>query len=162
MRQLVRVICCTAAVAAMTACGSQGPANSPSTSPANSPSQPSVFPLTITRVGGVAGFNDVLVVTSEGLVSVTQKGNAQRQCQLTPDAAKRLTTAASQVPWPRLTPGKTSAAFPDDLVTMVLSPAGGGPVRVEDPQVGAAGPIFNELVNDLNGDRSASGMCKPV
>ena len=157
MRQLVRVICCTAAVAALAACGAQSPSGSPS----GSPSQPSVFPLTITRVGGVAGFNDVLVVTSEGLVSVTQKGNAQRQCQLTPDAAKRLTTAASQVPWPRLTPGKTSAAFPDDLVTMVLSPAG-GPVRVEDPQVGAAGPIFNELANDLNGGRSASGMCKPV
>ena len=157
MRQLVRVICCTAAVAAMTACGSQGPANSPSTSP----SQPSVFPLTITRVGGVAGFNDVLVVTSDGLVSVTQKGKAQRQCRLTPEAAKRLTTAASQVPWPHLTPGKTTAAFPDDLITMVLSPSG-GPVRVEDPQVGAAGPIFNELVNDLIGGKSASGMCTPV
>jgi len=161
MRQLVRVICCTATVAAMTACGSQSPSNNPSDSPANSSSQPSAFPLTITRVGGVAGFHDVLVVTSDGLVSVTQKGKAQRQCQLTPDAAKRLTTAASQVPWPRLTPGKTSAAFPDDLVTMVLSPAG-GPVRVEDPQVGAAGPIFNELVNDINGGRSASGMCTPV
>lgn len=157
MRQLVRVICCTAAVAAMTACGSQGP----STSPSNSPSQASVFPLTITRVGGVAGFNDVLVVTSDGLVSVTQKGKAQRRCQLTSEAAKRLTTAASQVPWPHLTPGKATAAFPDDLITMVLSPSG-GPVRVEDPQVGAAGPIFNELANDLIGGQSASGMCTPV
>jgi len=161
MRHLVRVICCTVAVTAMTACGSQGPANSPANTPSNSTSQPSVYPLTITRVGGVAGFNDVLVVTSEGLVSVTQKGKAQRQCQLTPEAAKRLTTAASQVPWPHLTPGKTTAAFPDDLITMVLSPSG-GPVRVEDPQVGAAGPIFNELVNDLIGGRSASGMCTPV
>jgi len=157
MRQLVRAICCTVAVAAMTACGSQGPASNPS----NSPSQPSVFPLTITRVGGVAGFNDVLVVASDGLVSVTQKGKAQRQCRLTPEAAKRLTTAASQVPWPHLTPGKTAAAFPDDMVTLVLSPSG-GPVRVEDPQVGAAGPIFDELVNDLIGGRSASGMCTPV
>lgn len=141
----------------MTACGSQGPANRPS----NSPSQPSVFPLTITRVGGVAGFHDVLVVTSDGLVSVTQKAKAQRQCRLTPDAAQRLTTAASQVPWPHLTPGKTAAAFPDDMVTMVRSPLG-GPVRVEDPQVGAAGPIFNELANDLNGGQPASGMCKPI
>jgi|SRR5680860_179896 len=153
MRQRVRVVCCTAAVAAMTACGSQ--------SPSNSPSPPSVFPLTITRDGGVAGFHDVMVVTSDGLVSVTQKGKAQRQCRLTPEAAKRLTTAASQVPWPHITPGKTTAAFPDDLVTMVLSPAG-GPVRVEDPQIGAAGPVFNELVNDLNGGRSASSMCTPV
>lgn len=157
MRQLVRVICCTVAVAAMAACGSQVPANSPS----SSPSQPSTFPLTITRVGGVAGFNDVLVVTSDGLVSVTQNGKTPRQCRLTSDAARRLTTAASQVPWPHLTPGKTTAAFPDDLITMVLSPSG-GPVRVEDPQVGAAGPIFTELVNDINGGQSASGMCTPV
>src|SRR5665811_2622556 len=107
----------------MPAGGSQGLANSPSNTPSNSTSQPSVFPLTITRVGGVAGFHDVMVVTSDVLVSVTQKGKAQRQCQLTPEAAKRLTTAASQVPWPHITPGKTTAAFPDDLVTMVLSPA---------------------------------------
>ena len=161
MRQLVRVICCTAAVTAMTACGSQSASNSSSNSPSNGSSQPSVFPLTITRVGGVAGFHDVLVVTGDGLVSVTQKGKTQRQCRLTPEAATRLTTAVSQVPWTHITPGKTSAAFPDDLITMVLSPAG-GPVRVEDPQVGAAGPVFNELVNDLNGGRSASGMCTPV
>jgi len=157
MRQRVRVICCTAAVAAITACGSQ----SPSKLPSNNPSQQPVFPLTITRVGGIAGFHDVLVVASDGQVSVTQKGKALWQCRLTPEAATRLTTAASRVPWPHITPGKTSAAFPDDLVTMVLSPAG-GPVRVEDPQVGAAGPVFNELVNDLNGGRSASGMCTPV
>jgi hypothetical protein len=157
MRRLLRVICRTAAAATMTACGSQGPAGSPS----NSPSRSSVFPLTITRVGGVAGFHDVMVVTSDGLVSVTQKGKAPRQCRLTPEAAKRVTTAASQVPWPHLTSGKTTATFPDDMVTMVLSPAG-GPVRVEDPQVGAAGPVFTELANELNGGQSASGMCTPV
>jgi hypothetical protein len=141
----------------MAACGS--PSSSPR-APQPQP-QPSAFPLTITRAGGVAGFHDVLVVGSDGLVSVTQKGKAQRQCRLTSEAARRLTTAASTVPWPRLTPGSTAAAFPDDLVSMVTSPAG-GPVRLQDPQVGAAGAVFDELVNDLNGGRSASGMCKPV
>ncbi|MHB8275442.1 MAG: hypothetical protein ACYDC9_11870 [Dermatophilaceae bacterium] len=154
MRHLTRVLCSTAAVLTMAACGSQS-------STSTNASQPPVFPLTITRIGGVAGFHDVLVVASDGLVSVTQKGKAQRQCRLTPEAAKRLTTAASQVPWPRITPASTQPSFPDDMVTMVMSPAG-GPVRLEAPQVGAAGPVFNELVNDLNGGRSASGMCKPV
>ena len=154
MRHITPVLCSTAAVLAMAACGFQGGTSTIA-------SQTSVFPLTITRTGGVAGFHDVLVVASEGLVSVAQKGKTQRQCRLTPEATKRLTTAAAQVPWTHITPGSTSASFPDDLITMVLSPAG-GPVRVEDPQVGAAGPVFNELVNDLNGGRSASGMCKPV
>jgi hypothetical protein len=154
MRLLTSVLCSTT-VLTIAACGS------PSSSPGAPQPQPSAFPLTITRAGGIAGFQDVLVVTSDGLVSVTQKGKAQRQCRLTSEAAKRLTTAASTVPWARLTPGSTAAAFPDDLVTMVKSPAG-GPVRLQDPQVGAAGAVFDELVNDLNGGRSASGMCKPV
>ena len=153
MRRTARFLCSAAAVLGLTACGSQG---APTTT-----TPPSVFPLTITRTGGIAGFQDVLVVSSDGLVSVTQKGHAPRQCRLNPDAAKRLTTGAAKVPWTRLTPGSTTASFPDDLTTMVLSPVG-GPVRVEDPQVGAAGAVFNELVNDLNGGRSASGMCTPV
>ena len=153
MRQLTRIICCTTAVVALTACGSQ--------TASTSGSQPSVFPLTITRTGGIAGFHDVLVVASDGLVSITRKGQAQRQCRLTPEAAQRLTTAAATVPWSRLTPRSTSASVADDLVTMVVSPAGGR-VRLEDPQVSAVGPVFTELVNDLSGGPSASAMCRPV
>jgi len=62
MRQLTRIICCTTAVVALTACGSQPASTSGSqtasttgshTAP-TSGSQPSVFPLTITRTGGIA------------------------------------------------------------------------------------------------------------
>jgi hypothetical protein len=139
---------------ATTACGSPG------TSPKASPT--SVFPLTITRVGGIAGFHDVLVVNGNGLVSVTRKGKPGWQCQLTAVAAKRVQTAVSAVPWPRLTGGSASASFPDDLVTLVQSPAG-GPVRLEDPQNAAAGKVFNELVAVLGGaGQSRSGMCTPI
>jgi hypothetical protein len=47
-------------------------------------------------------------------------------------------------------------AFPDDMVSMVLSPLG-GPVRLEDPMVGAAGQVFQELLNDLSVGTTASG-----
>jgi hypothetical protein len=47
------------------------------------------------------------------------------------------------------------------MVTTMSSPAG-GPVRLEDPQAGAAGQLFLELVNDLNDGPSASHMCRPV
>jgi len=153
MRHVTSALCAATVMLTIAAC------SSPSSSP-GAP-QPSVFPLTISRTGGIAGFHDVLAVTADGLVSVTQKGMAPRRCRLTSEAARRLATAAATVAWPRLTPGSTGPAFPDDLVTMVRSPAG-GPVRLEDPQLGAAGPVFNELVNDLNGGRSASGMCAPV
>jgi hypothetical protein len=125
----------------------------------SSPAYRAVFPLTITRTGGIAGFQDVLVVAADGLVSVTLKGQQQRQCQLTPDAVNRLATATSQVPWARITPASTQPAFPDDMVSMVLSPAG-GPVRLEDPMVGAAGQVFQELVSDLSVGRAAPSLCK--
>ena len=138
-------------------------ADSSSTSALGSGSQPSqraVFPLTITRTGGIAGFQDVVVVAVDGLVSVTRKAQ-QRHCQLTPEAVERLTTAASQVPWARITPASTQPAFPDDMVSMVLSPAG-GPARLEDPKVGAAGPVLQELLSDLSVGPAAPSLCKAV
>lgn len=144
---------CLAFAVATTACGS--PKGPPSMS------QPAAFPLTITRIGGIAGFQDVLIVNGDGLVSVTQKGRPRWQCRLTPVAARRVATAVSAVPWPRLTAKSTSARFPDDLVTLVQSPAG-GPVRLEDPQTGAAGAVFSDLINDLHSGRSAAGTCRPL
>jgi len=162
MRQLTRVICSTAAVVVLTACGSQSASTgSGSATTPTSGSQPGVFPVTITRAGGIAGFRDVLVVTGDGLVSVTTRAQAQRQCRLTPDAVERLTTALSQVSWPRAAPARTQPSFPDDLVTMVQSPAG-GPVRLEDPKAGAPGQVFNELLNDLNEETASSRICPPT
>jgi len=161
MRQLSGILCSTALVVAMTAaCGSATTPTSQS-QPPTSQSQPTVFPLTITRTGGIAGFRDVLVVAGDGLVSVTRKGQAPRRCQLTPTTLKRLTTAASQMPWSRITPASTSPSFPDDMVTTVLSPAG-GPVRLEDPQADRGGQVFHELLTDLHGGPAASRMCRPV
>jgi len=155
MRHTARLLCGTAiVVVAMTACA--GPAESPLAS-----SGAEVFPLTISRTGGIAGFSDVLVVTGDGLVTVTQKGRTPWSCRLAPSATTRLRLAASEVPWPRLTPASTGPAFPDDLVTTVQSPAG-GPVRLEDPLIGARGAVFTELVNDLHAGRSSSGMCRPL
>ena len=155
MRQLSRILCSASLVVAMTAaCG--GSATTPTRQ-----SQPAVFPLTITRTGGIAGFRDVLVVAGDGLVAVTRKGQAPRRCQLTPTALERLTTAASQVPWSRITAADTHPSFPDDMVTAVQSPAG-GPVRLEDPQAGGEGQVFHDLLNDLHGGPAASRMCTPV
>ena len=117
--------------------------------------------MTITRTGGIAGFQDVLVVTGDGQVSVTDKGQQQRRCRITPEAVNRLRTAASQVPWWRITPDRGLARFPDDMVSMVKSPAG-GPVRLEDPRVGAGGAVFQELLTDLSVGPAASSLCTPA
>jgi hypothetical protein len=56
-------------------------------------------------------------------------------------------------------PASTQPAFPDDMVTMVRS-AAGGPVRLQDPRVGAAGTVFQELPSDLSVRRAAPSLCK--
>jgi hypothetical protein len=129
-----------------------------STASESPPARRAVFPLTITRTGGFAGFQDVLVVARDGRVTVTRRGLLQR-CRLTPVAVRRVATAASLVPWARLTPDRGQARFPDDMVMMVRSPAG-GPVRLENPRVGAVGRVFQELISDIGGGPAESRMCK--
>jgi hypothetical protein len=124
----------------------------------SSPSQRAVFPLTLTRTGGIAGFQDMLVVAADGLVSVTHKRQQQWHCQLTPEAVEKLTTAASQVPWPRTTLASAQPAFPDEMVSMVRSPAGSA--RLEDPELGAARQVFQELLTDLSVGPAAPSLCK--
>jgi hypothetical protein len=123
------------------------------------PAYAEVFPVTITRTGGFAGFQDVLVVAGDGQVSVTHKGQQQRHCRVTPETVNRLRTAASQVPWSRITADGGQARFPDDMVSLVKSPAG-GPVRLEDPRVGAGGEVFQELLTDLSVGPVAPRLCK--
>lgn len=174
MRRRTRALCCSAAMVgmvALTSCGSQStttppgprsasaPPSTQSASPSAGRSPAAGFPLTISRTGGIAGFQDVLVVSGDGLVSATHRGRKQ-QCRLTPAAAKRLTTAVSQVPWSRITPASTEPSFPDDLVTLLQSPAG-GPVRLEDPQLGGGGQIFQDLLNDLGGNPPTARLCRP-
>jgi len=155
MRPLARVVGAAAVVlAATTACG--GLAASPARhSPRAS------FPLTISRTGGIAGFSDVLVVSEGGRVSFTRKGRATRRCQLTPDAAERVTTAVSQVPWSQITTGRARPSFPDDLVTAVQSPAG-GPVRLDDPMAGTGRLALTALLDDLSDPTTAAHVCLPL
>ena len=156
MRTLTRAIgCAAAAVLAVASCGT----SYASTESASRPSRPEVFPLTMTRTGGFAGFQDVLVVARDGLVSVTRRTQKQGACRLTPAAAGRVRTAAAAVPWARLTPDRGQARFPDDLVVMVRSPAG-GPVRLEEPKLGASGKVFQTVLSDILSGPAASVMCK--
>jgi hypothetical protein len=155
MRLLAQAVCLTAIVVATTA-GCHG-----STTPTRAQNQAQVFPLTITRAGGVAGFRDVLVVNRDGLVSVTRAGQKPRQCQLTAGVTQQLTAAMSSVVWPSATPTSTHPAFPDEMVTTMASP-GVSPLRAQDPQAGPAGRLVLELLNDINDGPAGSLLCRPL
>ncbi|MDQ1483476.1 MAG: hypothetical protein QOF35_1552 [Actinomycetota bacterium] len=148
------VLAVLAVLVTMTACG-----GTLATPPRQT--QQAGFPVTITRIGGIAGLHDVLTVTGDGRVSVTRSGQGLRRCQLTEAAVKPLTTAASQVPFSRIPPARTQPSFPDDLVTTLSSPAG-GPVNLEDPQA-KSGQVFLDLLNVLTGDPAAAARtCRPL
>lgn len=117
------------------------------------------FALTMTRTGGIAGFQDLLVVAGTGMVAVTRRGQKAPACRLTPVALRQVRAAAGAVPWARITPDAGQARFPDDMVVMVKSRLG-GPARVEDPRLGASGKVFQSLVSDVLVDPAASSMCK--
>jgi len=155
MPRFLPILCSTAILAAaISACG--GSATTPTTS-----SLPAVFPVTITRSGGIAGFQDVLVVAGDGVVSMTRKGHSQRRCQLSPTALSQVTRAATGLPWARITPADTNPSFPDDMVSTVQSPAG-GPVRLEDPLAGSGGKVFVKLLKLLNKGPTSAGVCAPL
>jgi hypothetical protein len=155
VRHLARVLCASAVIVALAACDESAKTPADGSGPG-----PGVFPLTITRTGGIAGFQDVLVVAGNGLVSVTRKGQEPQRCRLTPDAVEMLALAASRVPWSRITPDDTRPAFADDLVSVVQSSAG-GPVRLDGPQAGTGGQAFLALLNDVSRGPTASRMCLP-
>jgi hypothetical protein len=153
------LLCILVAVGAIAGCGGSRTAQTTTSSTAQS--QPVVFPLSVTRAGGIAGFRDLLVVTDDGLVSVNRKSQKPWQCRLTPTTLQRLRTAAAVLPWSRIAPVNTRPAFPDDLVTIMQSPAG-GPIRLEDPLAGPSGGLILLLLNDIGDGPAASLMCRPV
>jgi len=163
----LRIICFIAVMAALVgSCGR--PVTAPATTTmsttsttsttSTSPGMPVVFPVTITRTGGIAGFQDMLVVGGDGLVTVRRKGQPERRCQLSPPALQRLTRAATRLPWAHITPASPRASSSDQLVTTVESPAG-GPGRLEDPLVAGAGKVLQDLVKNLSTSPFASQTC---
>lgn len=132
-------------------------------SPTSSARTDPVYPLTVTRSGGVAGFNDSLTVEADGRTTVTSKGAAAAgSCTIGPGAlaelAKHVRTLAK--------PPSTRVATPDHIrsdqvVIRLMSPFLTGVVRLPDPPTGDAGQFINSLVADVTGANPAYRICEP-
>ncbi|GAA1129429.1 hypothetical protein GCM10009630_29170 [Kribbella jejuensis] len=91
------------------------------------------LPLTVSRTGGFAGFNDQVQVGADGVATVTARGKDTIRCKLDPSLLTTLSTAAEKVDWASLTPSKPSTRHPDDMIIAVS--ANGKTARLEDPQL---------------------------
>ena len=142
-----------------TSSGGTGSGGSPTSSARTDP----LYPLTVTRSGGVAGFNDSLTVEADGRTTVTSKGAAAAgSCTIGSGAlaelAKHVRTLAK--------PPSTRVATPDHIradqvVIRLMSPGLTGVVRLPDPPTGDASQFINSLVADVTGANPAYRICEP-
>jgi hypothetical protein len=98
--------------------------------------------VTLLRKGGLAGFDDRIVVTREARATATGTGAAS-PCTLEPTALRDLTALASRVEGT----AATTYEHPDDLVLVVQTPRGSSRLGDLD-QPGRAGVVtrlFEEL-----------------
>ena len=121
-------------------CGS----DSPGTAPA-----PSVFPITLTRTGGVAGFHDEAVIASDGAVDLTTR-QGRRQCTLDPTVLAAVSTAATAITGT----ASMAPAHPDDLVVIVTT--GRGSARIEDSTLANVSGELGRLLDP----KQTSAVCR--
>lgn len=168
VRHLRFAVLATAAGLALAGCGDDsgpGAGSTPSLPGATTPitSTPSAtpgagpLPFTVTRTGGFAGFNDTVVVGTDGIATVTSMGKEPSKCKLEPGLLQELTTAVQQVDWASVGITKPTVRHPDDMIVAVS--AGGGLARLEDPKlkpmVAPVGTLLTEATKPGN-------RCKPV
>jgi hypothetical protein len=130
----------------LTGCGNEsdggagGTPSSPSSTP--TPTMPTVtqstpvgsgLPLVVTRTGGIAGFDDKVVIDTDGVATVSSRGKETVRCKLDQSLLASLTSAAQQVDWTALPVTKPSTRHPDDMIVAVT--ANGKTARLEEPKL---------------------------
>jgi hypothetical protein len=172
--QMVRIMVAGSFALTLAACGSgsggsggagegsgtpSGPGSSSSTP--SSPNPAAAFPITVTRKGGIAGFNDTLVLQADGSLQISSRGH-ESTCQVKPEILKEILRAVGGVPWSRLAPSSGKARYPDDMVLLVRSGASKGPARLDDPGLAPLKQPLSNLVVDSSGPTPAHELCDPT
>jgi len=162
----IRLALVLTSLALVTACGSTagGSDADPATSPADrvgggsisapGPSRSAsgtdgLFPVTISRTGGIAGFNDRIVVDTGGATTVTSKRGAAGSCTLNSDTVTRLLAAVSSMPQVT-TSTTTGPRISDEMFTTVSAPTTRGALRLSDAP-GADLAVVGEIIVDVTG-----------
>ncbi|MGC4940550.1 hypothetical protein [Kribbella sp. DT2] len=141
-------------------CGDDSTTSGSSPSPSTPPSSSTpgdALPITVTRTGGFAGFDDKVVIGTDGVTTVTRRGKPAVKCKLDAAFLTSLTDAVQQVDWAAIGSTKPSIRHPDDMIIAVS--AGGGLARLEDPRLEPMATPVSALLTEA----AAPGkLCKPV
>ncbi|WP_237706615.1 hypothetical protein [Kribbella flavida] len=130
----------------------------PSTAPSSSTPTGGALPLTVTRTGGFAGFDDRVVIGTDGVATVSRRGKDPVKCRVDASLLTELTDAVQQVDWTAVGSTKPTVRHPDDMIIAVAS--GRGLARLEDPRLR---PLTAPVTKLLTEAAAAPGkLCKPV
>ncbi|GAB3811242.1 hypothetical protein [Kribbella italica] len=134
-----------------------GSSPSPTASSTPTPSAPQAQPITVTRTGGFAGFDDKVVIGTDGVTTVSQRGKQTHKCKLDAAFLTSLHTAVGQVDWAGIGSTKPTIKHPDDMIIAIS--AGGGIARMEDPRLK---PLATPVTQLLTEAAAPGKLCKPV
>jgi hypothetical protein len=132
--------------------------NTPGT-PTSAPSSTrtsSAMPLTVTRSGGFAGFDDRVVLGADGIANVSSRNQPAVRCKVETGLFTTLLAAVDQVDWAAVGATKPTVKHPDDMIIAVS--AGGGLARLEDPKVKPMVTPVGRLLTEA----TSAKTCKPV
>ena len=142
----------------LSGCGNEsGSAGSPTTPTPSAPTLPTAsvtqstpvgagLPLTVSRTGGFAGFDDRVQISPDGVATVSGRGKETIRCKLDPSLLATITAAAQQVDWAALVATKPTTKHPDDMILAVT--ANGKTARIEDPKVKPLAAPVNKLLTE--------------
>lgn len=107
------------------------------------------FPLTLVRIGGIAGFHDKVVLQADGSALVVRKGRAPDRCRVASGLMDQIHAALGVTSWPA--PGQSTGGPPgrmsDQMFVKVIS--GRHHASLDDPALTKLSGPLSKLLGDI-------------
>lgn len=140
-------------------------------SDAREPSYGPAFPLTLRRTGGIAGFDDRIVLGLDGRVHVETRTVHGRVCTLAAQQQRQLVSLLATLRLDPFGAGPSVTDLPNgdptlvdpnpvtDPITITVTDDEARPVDLSDPSLGEVAGLVDNLVNDVTLSVPATTRC---
>ena len=163
MASPLRPLAGLAAVLLLAGCGSARTSDGSSSgagATSGGPAAALTTPLTVTRSGGIAGFQDRMVLAPDGVATLTRHSGPESRCRVQASLLETIARAAGAVDWASLPATQTRARHPDELVVTVFS--GRVSARLDDPAVRELAQPLTDLLDDATAPPEQRRLCTPL
>lgn len=129
------------------------------------------FPLTLRRTGGIAGYDDTVVLKANGQITVDTRTVRGRSCSLGSSPQRRLiaalstlrldeTSAATSATTPPVASDTSSGDETTDPIRISVTDKDARPVDLSDPSLGEVAGMVGALIADVTLTSPATTACK--